>query len=402
MDSLHQKFQPIFDRIAAGAAEREQTRTLPFEQIGWLRDSGFTALRVPAEYGGSGIRLPEFYELLIRLSAADPNLPQALRSHISLIEFHLAEPQGELTEWYLAEAGRGKIFGNGVTEPGAGFSGGFRTRITDGEGGAVLNGEKFYSTGTLYADYIAVAAGYRDEACVYAVVAADHPGVERLDDWNGFGQRLTASGTTRFKDVPVISRNFLRFGGASETFMTAQFQLILLSCLAGIAEAAVLDASEYVRGRKRSFSHGLADLPRDDAMVQQVVGRVSSLAFAAKHTVLAAVASLEHALATMAQHDEQTTYRALTKAELDAQQAQIVVADLVLEATTRMFEVGGASAVDRGLNLDRHWRNARTVSAHNPTIYKERSVGDFRINGTTPVYEWSVGVAAARAVAVPQ
>lgn len=74
----------------------------------------------------------------------------------------------------------------------------------------------------------------------------------------------------------------------------------------------------------------------------------------------------------------------------------MVVADLVLDSTTRLFEVGGASAVDQGRNLDRHWRNARTISVHNPIIYKERSVGDHRINGTRPVFEWNVGASDGR------
>ena len=105
--------------------------------------------------------------------------------------------------------------------------------------------------------------GYRDEACVYALVDAAATGVEKLDDWNGFGQRLAASGTTRFTDVPLVSQQFMRFGGTGETFMTAQFQLILLSCLAGDhAEAAARDAAGCVRHRKRSFSHGLTALPR--------------------------------------------------------------------------------------------------------------------------------------------
>jgi alkylation response protein AidB-like acyl-CoA dehydrogenase len=393
MTTLADEFQPLFDAIAEGAARREQDRALPHEQIGWLKDAGFTALRVPAEFGGRGVGYREFFELLITLAAADPNIPQALRSHISLVEYHLAEPQGDVSEWSLREAGSGKVFGNGVTEAGAGFSGGFRTRVEDAESGALLNGEKFYSTGTLYADYIAVAADYREEACVYALVDANHPGVEKLDDWNGFGQRLTASGTTRFVDVSLVRPEFLRFGGAAETFMTAQFQLVLLACLAGIGEAAARDAAAYVRDRKRSFSHGLAALPKDDAMVQQVVGRVASNAFAARHTVLAAADSLERALHLASGAPSEELATTLASAEIDAQQALIVVADLVLDGTTRLFEVGGASSVDRDRNLDRHWRNARTISAHNPIIYKERSVGDHYINGTLPVFEWSVGTA---------
>ena len=34
--------------------------------------------------------------------------------------------------------------------------------------------------------------------------------------------------------------------------------------------------------------------------------------------------------------------------------------------------------------LDRHWRNARTLASHNPVIYRDRIVGDYVLNGTSP------------------
>ncbi|WP_206364052.1 hypothetical protein [Paenirhodobacter ferrireducens] len=52
--ALKARFRPVFDRIAAGALRRERKRELPFEEIGWLKQSGFTALRVPVDYGGAG------------------------------------------------------------------------------------------------------------------------------------------------------------------------------------------------------------------------------------------------------------------------------------------------------------------------------------------------------------
>jgi hypothetical protein len=34
--------------------------------------------------------------------------------------------------------------------------------------------------------------------------------------------------------------------------------------------------------------------------------------------------------------------------------------------------------------LDRHWRNAKVIAAHNPRLYKERMLGDYLLNGTLP------------------
>jgi len=63
----------------------------------------------------------------------------------------------------------------------------------------------------------------------------------------------------------------------------------------------------------------------------------------------------------------------------------------VLRAATRLFDALGASATRSTTALDRHWRNARTVSSHNPLVYKARIVGDWVINGRTPPFVWRVG-----------
>jgi alkylation response protein AidB-like acyl-CoA dehydrogenase len=55
------RFAGVFERIAAGAVEREQKRELARDAVRWLTESGFTALRVPRKYGGGGATLPQFF-----------------------------------------------------------------------------------------------------------------------------------------------------------------------------------------------------------------------------------------------------------------------------------------------------------------------------------------------------
>ena len=82
---------------------------------------------------------------------------------------------------------------------------------------------------------------------------------------------------------------------------------------------------------------------------------------------------------------------AVEVSEVESSAAQVIVSDLVLRATSDLFDALGASATARTEGLDRHWRNARTVASHNPRILKSRVVGAHLVNGTPPPYAWSIG-----------
>ena len=55
-----------------------------------------------------------------------------------------------------------------------------------------------------------------------------------------------------------------------------------------------------------------------------------------------------------------------------------------ISAAERLFDTGGASATARALNLDRHWRNARTIAVHSPLAYKAYAAGNYAVNGSWP------------------
>lgn len=387
-------FRPVFQRIARGAAQRDHDRQLAHEAVDWLRFVRFGALRVPREYGGFGASIEQLFELLIELAEADSNLPQALRSHFGFVERLYVEIDSQHHELWLRRIAEGAIFGNATTERGDHGVGELSTNLRRTHDGWRLNGEKFYSTGTLYADWIQVTA--RNDQPVpenhqtVAIVPATASGVERVDDWFGFGQRLSASGTTRFYDVPVQTDHVYTYSRNTATPMTAVFQLTHLATLAGIARAIVRDAVDFVRSRKRVYSHGSGEVAAHDPLVQQVVGQLSAASYTATALVRAVASTLGQADRAR-QRDGTVSVELLRRVELETAQAQVAVADAVLGAATRLFDVGGASALLEDRRLDRHWRNARTLASHNPTIYKARVVGDNAINNTPPPFYWNVG-----------
>jgi alkylation response protein AidB-like acyl-CoA dehydrogenase len=388
-EELAARFRPIFERIARGAAERENERAIAYQEVGWLRDAGFGAVRVPVEFGGSGATVTQLFRLLIELGEADSNLTQGLRAHFGRTESRLYDPDPVRRELWLRRIGEGALIGGANTETSTTVPGRLDTELS-GDGDVwLLNGRKYYTTGTLYADWVEVTARRGDDAA-HVAVAATAPGVNRLDDFGGFGQRLTASGTTEFTDVEVPSQEVVWVKDHPPDFYQFDFfSLVLQAAHVGIARAVVRDAVDYVGTRMRVYTHGSGPTPAQDPLVQQIIGRLSGLAFAAEATTLAAVAHLEHINQLReARHEiSDAIWKAM---RLAVSQAYLTVGDTVHRAATLLFDVGGASAVSEDRRLDRHWRNARTISNHNPAIYKERAIGDHLLNGTPPAFSWRV------------
>jgi alkylation response protein AidB-like acyl-CoA dehydrogenase len=396
-EELASKFRPIFARIKENAVSRELERKLPFEEIQWLKEAGFGAVRIPVVEGGAGATLPELFNLLIELSAADSNVTQALRAHFGYLEDVLSSTDPKRRKKWLPRFAAGDIAGSAWTEIGAAKLGTFSTKVTKNGHGLVVNGEKFYTTGSLFADWIDIGVDAFDEAAGEekpgsAIVSRRAPGVTVVDDWDGFGQIVTASGTTTFVNVPVeeddVIDDDIRF-----KYGAAFYQLVHLATLAGIGRAATDDVAKAVAERKRTYTHAAAPKSSQDPQVLQVVGRIRSRSYAAGAIVLKAAEALQRAFDAHFLGDPDLDERANAIAELEAAQAQTVVTDLILEATTIVFDALGASATLRSASQDRYWRNARTLSSHNPRIYKDRIIGDFAVNGTNPPYQWRIGQA---------
>ena len=377
----------LLDAIHAGAFERERDNVAPFEAIELVRQARLGALRVPRELGGAGASLRELFSVVIALAAADPNVAHILRAHFWFVEARRSSPDEQERARWLSEVARGAIFGNASTEIGPRDTGAydaaaFETLVApaqDGEG-FVLNGTKYYSTGSLYSDWIAVIGATPDERLVSAIVPANADGVTLEDDWDGIGQRLTGTGTTRLADVRLAPDQVIDESARAHlgSYASPFLQLYLMALLAGILRATVDDAAALVRRRERNFTHASAARPADDPLLQQVVGEISSAAFAAEAIVLAAADAVQ--AAADSQVDGALDPELVAEASLRVSQAKVVIDEFVQRAGWRIFDVGGASATKQSHNLDRHWRNARTVTAHNPTVYKARAIGDLVIN----------------------
>ncbi|HEY0201913.1 MAG TPA: acyl-CoA dehydrogenase family protein, partial [Burkholderiaceae bacterium] len=325
----------------------------------------------------------------IALAAADANVAHVLRNHFTAVEFYLRHPVTARQRTLRAAVQDGALIGLAMAEQDSARIGavGYRTLLTPDGDGFRLDGTKFYCTGTLFADYVLVRATAPADMVASVIIPTSRAGVEIIDDWDGTGQRLTGSGTTRLHAVRVEADEAIldsedRGRGLHyrTPYNNTQAQLFITAVNAGILAAVLKDATALLRARERPFYFAPAERPGNDPLLQQTVGSIASDAFAARATVLAAAQALDEA--SHARDAGVGDTHLAHEAAAAAAKAKILVDELVQRAAARLFDVGGASSTRRSLNLDRHWRNARTLASHNPAAYKAQAIGNYEINGT--------------------
>ncbi len=377
---------PLVARIRLDAARRDRERILPFEVFGWLREARIGTLLVPVKFGGPGGKLSDYISVIQQLATGDSNVAHALRSHFNFAQSIVLRSPDQPDELALQRLLSGAIFGGAHTENLTRHPGDIGTRLTRRGDHFVLSGRKHYATGTAFSDYASISATNDDGELCFAVIPTTREGVQILDDWDGMGQRLTASGGIVLNDVRVQpdeigARDMNSFIGRHTSTMR---QLHLAASAAGAVTAALHDGRSYVLEHGRAATHSHAKFARDDAFVQKVLGDIAALSYGVDATIREAAREQETvADAIMSRAPDAQIERLLVTAAINGARAQLVSGQLALEAAGKIFELGGGSATSSQFNLDRHWRNIRTVLNHNPLNHKARVIGDYLLNGTT-------------------
>jgi alkylation response protein AidB-like acyl-CoA dehydrogenase len=384
-EDLAARFGPVFARIGTDALAREQRETLATEQLGWLIETGFARLRTPVDRGGFGASLGDLFRLVTELAEVDPNLAHVWRNHFSFVEDRLHDGRSARNDDLVNRLGRGEIVGGGWSEAPNATTGDITTVLRPDPSGSGwrVTGAKYYSTGSVYARWITVLAKTEDGERFVALVDATDDGVRIGDDWDGFGQRVTGSGSVRYTDVFVPEDRVLAYADRYP-YQEHYYQTFMHAILVGIGRAVVRDGIAALRARGRSHRNGTTEDPTEDPEILETVGTVAARVFAAESALAATLGPIDALVAAHASGSPDEDDLA-TAAWIGVAQAQSVITDAVLDAATLVFDALGASGTNRSIALDRHWRNARTLASHNPRIFKRRLVGDWLVNGTDPV-----------------
>ncbi|GAY17315.1 acyl-CoA dehydrogenase family protein [Mycobacterium sp. shizuoka-1] len=380
------EFAELLAQIRSGAKDRDLNDENPFDQVDTLKRAGFGTLRLPTELGGANFTIRQLFSTVIDVAAADPIVAHIFRTHFWFVEERLRALTEPRSRQWLAKVAHGAIVGNAFSEKGSNAVGSlvFNTRLLPVPGGYRLSGEKYYSTGTLFADYLTVTATTDHDSVATVIVPADRDGVRLIDDWDGFGQRRTGTGTTIFTSVDVAPDEVLSDtpydAEPVPTVQYASLQLYIHAIVAGVLQTIVDDGVELLRSRTRSFSHALAESPADDPLYQRQLGELASTAAIARAAVLDAASAVE--AATDSLRDGVPDADLAVEAQLKVAKVKVHLDDVAPAAASRLLELGGASAASRQRNLDRHWRNVRTITLHNPVAYKARVIGQNLLHGT--------------------
>lgn len=217
--------------------KRDQNRVLPTEQVIQFSQKGLGGIRVPQHYGGAFVSNKTLAHVFRILSKADANVGQIPQNQFGLLNFINITGSDAQKRFIYAEILAGKRIANGGPEKNSKDTKAIQTTLRLENGQYFLNGEKFYSTGTSFADWLAIRALHPDGYTVLAIVDRHAAGVEVINDWNGFGQRTTASGTVKLHNVVVDPALFFdeRIIADTPNVRGAYSQLLQVAIDVGIA-----------------------------------------------------------------------------------------------------------------------------------------------------------------------
>lgn len=376
--------------IAVGAVDREVRGVWPEAELRRVAESGLLGIIVPERFGGPDLPRSTAVEVLRILSEADSAVGQLLLAHFVLNAAIGGLGDTEPAPTIYRDVLAGAQLGNATVERGTRLSVDRLTTVTRRPGGGwVLDGTKYYATGTLGASWIAVAARIADTEPAHGAtvfVRPTDPGVTlNLDRWSSFGQRGTASGEVVFDRVSVDDPYVIDEGPdpdpvtSSPSVLGAFDQALHAAVDIGIARAALTDGARFVTTKSRPWFEAGVDSAADEPHVVRRFGELTARLYALEALLAAGTARIDEALT-----EPELTRESAATASLQVAAAKALAQEFAVEIASGVFELAGASATDRGYALDRHWRNVRVHSLHDPARWKYVHLGNHTLRGTLP------------------
>lgn len=370
--------------FAREAAERDRERRLPFQEVDTFSQSGLWGITIPREYGGAHVSQATLGKVFAILASADPSLTQIAQNSFEIIDVIRQTGSDAQKRDLFGLVLQGYRLGNAFSE----FKGKnvetFETKIRRDGDGYVISGQKFYSTGALFAHLVPIVALDEDGHVVVAVADRDAAGLEVVNDWSAFGQRTTASGTVLLKDVRLSASRVLpaHIVYEHQSAVGPQSQLLHAAIDIGIARGAIEETADFVRTKSRPWIDSGEDKASADAYTIAAIGELKIRLHAAEALLERAGRILDRAIAAPDDHS-------IAEAKVAVAEAKVLSTEIALAAATKLFELAGTRSTLGTYNLDRFWRDARTHTLHDPVRWKYHAIGNHALNGVAPpLHSW--------------
>ncbi|EKU29012.1 acyl-CoA dehydrogenase type 2 [Alcaligenes sp. HPC1271] len=325
--------------IAPHALERDRDRILPHREVEQFSQSGLWGITVPKEYGGAGVSADVLTRVVQRIAKADGNFGHIPQNHYYALEVLRVGATHEQKAFFYDQVLQGKRFGNALAEIGKkDFV--RRTQLLKEPDGWFVDGRKFYCTGSLFAHWIPTLTTSPDDGRLYLVfVPRGAAGVTLTDDWDGFGQRVTGSGTVEFTRVPVQPQWVVPFTDSFErpTTIGPYAQIIHAALDLSIGQGAFEATLPFIREHSRPWITAGVDSAAQDPLLLQEVGNVH-VRLRAAQALLARAARFVDAAQQAPDEDS------VAQASIAVAQAKALATSASVLAGSKLFELAGTSA----------------------------------------------------------
>ncbi|QQE83901.1 SfnB family sulfur acquisition oxidoreductase [Pseudomonas putida] len=371
--------EQVAQQLRRDSALRDRERRLPHAELDLFSQSGLWAISVPKAFGGAGVSNVTLARVIARIAQADASLGQIPQNHFYALEVLRVNGSPHQQQRLYAEILAGQRLGNALAELGTKTAHDRTTRLSREGDGYRINGRKFYATGALYAQRIPTSVIDEHGVQQLAFVPADSRGLQVIDDWSGFGQRTTGSGSVVFDNVRVSAEDVVPFQSAFErpTPVGPLAQILHAAIDTGIARAAYEDALHFVRTRSRPWVDSGQDKASEDPLTLKSFGQLAIRLHATE-------ALLERAGEFLDRAQADSNADTVAAASIAVAQARAISTEIALAAGTTLFELAGSQATLAEHNLDRHWRNARVHTLHDPVRWKYHAIGNYYLNDENP------------------
>ncbi len=351
--------------VAPHAQRWDREERFPTEIVPKLAEMGLLGIRIPEEYGGSGMDTTSYAICVEEIAKVDGSLALTVASHNGLGTGHiLAFGNDEQKKRYLPKATCGEwLAAWGLTEPGSGSdaSGLATTAKKTADGGWVINGTKMFITQGSVGGFCVVLArtdpaASKQRGITAFIVEHGTKGFTASKHLEKLGCRSSDTVELTFEDVHVSDAQRLgeTHHGFIDTLKILDRGRISIAAMAlGLGYGALDMAVAYAKDRKQ-FGKPIAEFQAIQWML------------ADSKTELDAAHLLTYRAAWLA--DEGRPFAR------EASMAKLFASEAASRACNKSLQIHGGYGYTREFNVERHLRDAKICEIGEGTSEVQRMV----------------------------